>query len=330
MSMRVTHRLSCLALVTVAAGAILLVRIPPALAVEWASSGPYPSVAEIRQRFRDPQQVRVFEWAPFVVITDVPRLNGDAVTAAMHRMWRQTRDDFPGLPVPTQPVYLLIFATAAEYRAFWGAETHGALPEFDRSLASSAGVTVNGVASAWFDDRDGPVRPTYIHEASHALVHQVLNIPGGWLDEAIAERYALDVSWQWVPSLVQYKLAHPSEIAPLEQLLNGQRVANEQYWQALLVWQWMLADARLRVRVPGLLDAMRHQGSTDVRPLVQKDLGMTMDGLERAWLAWLRAKYEPAEPTPTPVRLAPGSVPLVRVGPCWVPVSVVPHHLEGE
>jgi hypothetical protein len=270
---------------------LLCLALVSALASPSAAS---PTLTELREAFDRPERVRVLKRPPFVLLTDVAKLNGDVVLVALHRMWRQTRDDFPALPNPKRPVVLLIFETADEYGGFWSRMRQRFFAGLDLSQMGGGGVTVNGIASAWFHDADGPVLPSYVHEGSHALAYQVLDIPdAGWLIEAIAQRYELDVAWQWLAPLVLDKLRNPSEIVPLDQLLSGRRIAGREYWQALLVWEWLLAKRQYRGRVPGLLEAMRRRGSTDMRPLVQEHFGMSMAELERGWLAWVRANYGP-------------------------------------
>ena len=246
----------------------------------------------LRDAFGPESETRVLRRSPFVVLTDSPDVPEGPLLDALEAMDRRTREDFPNLPEPTGPVWLLIFAEDADYRAFW--------PRFARQFAGemgppgSGGFTALGIASASClpDDPDA-VRPVFVHEASHALMARMLGLAseGSWLFEALGTRYQLDVSGQDLGPIVRQGLADPSARSPLDELLDGEPVPETRYWQAATVVDWLLDDPGRRAAFHLAVDAMRARGSADLRPLAPEFLGGDLDTLEPAWLDWLRRSY---------------------------------------
>src|SRR5439155_5139957 len=66
---------------------------------------------------RPPGAIHTFEQRPFVLLTDMPRLDGTAVLRTLDAMYRWTRRDFPFLLPPSRPVPLLVFASDRQFRS---------------------------------------------------------------------------------------------------------------------------------------------------------------------------------------------------------------------
>ncbi|QDV38232.1 hypothetical protein [Tautonia plasticadhaerens] len=246
----------------------------------------------LRDAFGPEAETRVHRRGPFVVLTDSPDVPEAPLLDALEAMGRRTREEFPNLPEPTGPVWLLIFAEDDDYRAFW--------PRFARRFAGemgppgSGGFTALGIASAsCLPDDPEAVRPVFVHEASHALMDRMLGVAseGNWLFEALGTRYQLDVSGQDLGPIVRQGLADPKARSPLEELLDGEPVPETRYWQVATVVDWLLDDPGRRAAFHLAVDAMRSRGSTDLRPLAPEFLGGDLDELEPEWLDWLRRSY---------------------------------------
>ena len=236
--------------------------------------------------------VRNFQRQPFLLLTDAPDLNGPAVLAALDAVYQWTRRDFPFLLPPRRAVPLIVFASDQEFNAFWrrlGSPSRVSLEAVPQGVA---GRTIESVATSHFQEWPEDGLALYVHEASHALLHQMFGIGAGgnWLAEGVATNYEWQVSQPDVHA-VRAGLADPGGRMPLETLLNGERVPRERYWQAALVVQWLLDDPLRRVQLPTLFAAMREEGSVDARQLVGRYLGMSVNDVEEAWLTWAHAQY---------------------------------------
>jgi hypothetical protein len=137
------------------------------------------------------------------------------------------------------------------------------------------------------------VRPVYVHEICHALCEQTLGLgnAGEWLQEAMANRYALDVSRQDLSPLVRQGLEDPAARSSLGELLNGEPIALNRYWQAVAVLEWLLADDARRQQLWAVLPEFRTRGSTDLRPLAEATFGLTLDQMDQAWRDWAATRY---------------------------------------
>jgi hypothetical protein len=259
-----------------------------------APGAAYLSTAELgREAFGGGRPARVLRRGPFVVSTDEPGLDEARLLDALAAMYGRTRADLPGVPPPSRPVPLLIFAADRDYRAFWPRFAR----RFEAELAAprSGGFTALGVASAPSAADPTTVRPVFVHEASHALMGQMLGLDnrGEWLFEGLATRYQLAFSGQDIGPIVRAGLAEVRSRTPFEDLLDGEPIPEARYWQASLVIDWLLADPGRRERFFAALGAMRRRGSTDLRPLVRGHFGVTLAELEASWLAWARGRPRP-------------------------------------
>ena len=253
----------------------------------------YLSIPELGREAFGARPARVLRRGPFAVSTDEPRLDEARLLDALEAMYGRTRADLPGLPAPSRPVPLLIFAADRDYREFWPRFAR----RFEAEMAAprSGGFTALGVGSAPGATDPATIRPVFVHEASHALMGQMLGLDnrGEWLLEGLATRYQLAFSGQDIGPIVRAGLADARGRTPLEDLLDGEPIPETRYWQAALVIDWMLADPGRRERFLAALGAMRRRGSTDLRPLVRGHFGVTLADIESSWLAWARERFRP-------------------------------------
>lgn len=239
--------------------------------------------------FPDPARVQVFRRAPFVLITDADMLAPAPVLDALERMDVHTRQLLPSMPVPSTSVPLLVFADEAGYRGFWrrfsadrGA-TVGPLREDD-------GFTWQGVATASYSRRYGDVRPTYVHEAHHALMERAWGLAAqrSWVFESLANLEQLAISRQDMRAVYRNGLRRSDQWTPIPVLGSGEPISTKRYWQATMFMQWLVADPSRRRALDSALVDMAQLGSTDLRPLARRHFGRDLDALaaEFWWWAW--------------------------------------------
>lgn len=257
-----------------------------------AAVSPYLGENELRRFFSSPSRVRVAERAPFVVLTDEPRVDLDGVLEALVEMDERTRRRFPDMPTPERPVPLLIFADEGNYRSFWRrfARRTGSRT---RPLSEDQGYTWMGIATAWYSDTYGPVRPTYVHEASHALLERSLGLAAqrSWLFEGLGVFDQLEVSRQDLRKVYLEGLRRSDVKMPLGELLAGGPIPTSHYWQATLFLEWVLVDPERTAALAAAVEDMRRLGSTDLRWLLQRHFELDLPTLTASFWAWADDTY---------------------------------------
>lgn len=255
-------------------------------------AAPPSEVEWLRERFDDPAAVRVDRRRGFVLMTDAPDLQTDTVLDALIEMEDRTRARLPGLPKTESEIPLLVFADEAGYRAFWSRWStdvgSGATP-----LREDDGYTWLGVATASYSDHYGPVRPVYVHEASHALLERSLGISGqrSWLFEGLGIVDQLEISAQDLGPVYRQGLMRSDLKTPTYELVSGGPISTARYWQAAMLLQWVLADPGRTAALNASLDQMRARGSTDLRPLLEPFFGLDMPRFSAAFWSWAWSEF---------------------------------------
>ncbi|HEY1065840.1 MAG TPA: hypothetical protein VGE52_07015 [Pirellulales bacterium] len=228
-----------------------------------------------------------------VVVTDRPRTDAEAVLEKLVAVQKRVATDLPFLDAPAFPVPLLIFNKHENYGAF--------IPRLAAEFASEAGVptsdgfTALGIASSSWSPELKTERPVYVHEFIHALLSSRLDLPnhGEWLQEGLASHYQLQFIKQAdFNKLVAGQLSD-GRYKPLETLTNGEAIALSDYWQAATLCEMLLNDEKYRAKFPALVSAFRRDGSTDLRPLVEKELGVDFKTLLNDWRNFCEKTYRP-------------------------------------
>jgi hypothetical protein len=186
----------------------------------------------------------------------------------------------------------LVFADEREYRGFWD----GFSARFGTRVVprnEDEGFTWQGVATAWFSERYGPVRPTYVHEAHHALLERAYGLAAqrSWLFEGLANLEQLEISHQDLAGVYRRGLRRADKTSALAELLDGRAIRTDRYWQATLFAEWLGADPQRRAALDSALFEMAQRGSTDVRPVVRRHFGSDLDALGVAFWSWAWAMY---------------------------------------
>ena len=211
---------------------------------------------------------------------------------ALVAMHDATKAAFPRLPEPERTVPLVIFSDEAGYRAFWD-DLATRTGSHARPLSEDEGYTWLGVATAWYSDAYGPVRPVYVHEASHALLERSLglNAQRSWLFEGLGNVSQLAVSGQDIESVYRQGLTRSGVKMPVFEMVSGGAIPTNRYWQATMLTEFLLADAsRTRALSDALLE-MRAMGSADLRPHLDRQFGMDVPSFSAAFWSWAWARY---------------------------------------
>jgi hypothetical protein len=257
-----------------------------------SNASPYLTDQDLRKNFPAPSQVRFSDRAPFVVLTDEPKLDLDNVLDALTEMDTRMRRRFPDMPTPDRPVPLLVFSTEEGYRSFWKrfAEQTGSGA---RPLPEDEGYTWMGIATAWYSDEYGPVRPTYVHEASHALLERSAGLAAqrSWLFEGLGVFDQLEVSRQDLRPVYSRGLRRTQLRMPLEELISGDPIPTSRYWQATLFMEWILVDPERTAALGAALEDMRQRGSADLRGLVVRHFGLDLPTFTANFWEWAAETY---------------------------------------
>jgi hypothetical protein len=244
------------------------------------------------QAFADPRRVAVYRRGPFALLTDDTRVDPIAVLDALERMHAHTIAMLPSMPAPESTVPLLIFSSERSYRQFWPrfGERFGAEVA---PLKEDEGFTWHGVATAWYSARYGKVRPTYVHEAHHALLERAYGLAAqrSWLFEGLANLEQLAVSRQDLRGVYRHGLRRADASSSLVELADGRSIRTARYWQATLVCEWLLADDVRRAALGSALREMAQRGSADLRPLAGRHFGAELDTLAVDFWSWAWLRY---------------------------------------
>ncbi|MFG0318480.1 MAG: hypothetical protein ACF8XB_14495 [Planctomycetota bacterium JB042] len=222
------------------------------------------------------------------IATDCAAIDLDLLERRLDRARAALRRDWPFLDAPRVPPRLLVFARDEAYRAFF--------PRFAERLNAagtpprSDGFTFFGLATGAYRETYGTLRPTYTHEFAHAWFVRAAGLQnrGEWLQEGLASRVQLELHPQdGFDALVRRARANPRSRSPLRELMNGERIPGDRYWQAATVVGYLLETDELARRLPDLIDRFRVDGSTNVAPHLEETLGFAdFDALEAAWGTW--------------------------------------------
>lgn len=203
----------------------------------------------------------------------------------------QTRPDDPDEP----PVPLLIFAKRSDYVIFFN--RLGRLWNVSIAEPTGGGYTVQDIAASYVNAPAAPLRPVYIHEATHALVGRCWGLPSGlegwsWLHEGLANYVQLCLYPQALsPQTYRKAFASPIDpsgqgfFKPLDRLV-GSPMRAENYAQAASLAAFLI-DSR-----PELLgDMIRgHRRGQDLSAALKRH-HTSWPQIESQWMQWGRRRF---------------------------------------
>ena len=225
------------------------------------------------------------------LITDIAELNAPQLAAHLDKAAAAVAADMPFLG-ETQAGRIVLFADRTAYQQF----TVRTAEKLNSAAQppTSGGFTFWGIATSFWDPTYGTLRPVYLHEFVHSYLDSALQLDnsGEWLHEGMASHYQLRFHPQDnFGQIVRNGISDPGNFQPLKSLLNGKKIELNTYWQAATLIDMLLHDEAYRAKLPGLLNAFREAGSTDLGPQLQTFLGKTFEELTADWQVFCKRTY---------------------------------------
>jgi hypothetical protein len=231
---------------------------------------------------------------PWVVMTEEPAPDARDLLARLGRVYADVGNDFPFLPKPAAPSVLIVFASRERDQRFWRALERRVGLSFSEPSSGVRGHAVLGIGTTWWSDdvSDPTLIRISVHEAVHALMHQMLDIgrTPSWLAEGIASRYdARAVGLDLGPHV--RTLLEDGTFPTLDELMTPERVPWHGYVPVALLVDWLFADPLRRSQLPVLYRQLHANPTADLRPSLERNLGLSMARLEDEWRRWVAVRY---------------------------------------
>jgi len=237
----------------------------------------------------DSDAVRIARAGDLAVITDAPDCNAQQLLAHLGTVAKAVEHDMPFAAPPARPVMLVVFAHDEQYREFTVklSQRLGA----QAAPPTSAGYTVQGIATSSWDPRQGSLRPVFTHEFIHSLLSARLDLDNRseWFQEGLASHYQLRFHPQANFGSIVAKGLESSDAETLKAVCSGSRIPLDRYWIAATLCQMLLEDPALAPKLPAVVAAMQKNGSTALEPLLPL-LGLSWEELAEKWQAFCRRK----------------------------------------
>lgn len=237
-------------------------------------------------------EVRIAERGPVLLLTNAGELRTEELAAHLGQVWAAVFAELDFLPKPPRAVPLIVFASRGQYRAF--PPRLAALMNSQAPPPPSDGFTLQAISTSYYDEKRGTLRPVYTHEFVHAVLTPSLELQnkGEWLHEGLAVCFQMRFHPQAdLVQIVRGGMADPSAHLPLEQLCHGGPIPSSRYWQAMTVVEMLLKDEELRKRLPGLIEAFRAAGSTDLGPQLMPVLQSDWESMTARWRRFCEQTY---------------------------------------
>jgi hypothetical protein len=228
----------------------------------------------------------------FILMTDVVGVDFSPLYAEMVETIERVGSWLPLQEAPLDPPSLLIFADEEQYRSF--APRYGELIKRVAERAKSDGYCIGGIATGFWDPKQGIRRPTFLHEFVHSLVEKRLLLPNRseWFQESIANRLQILMRPQpGLDEMLTVAISQSSAHRPLKELCNGGHVPISHYWQCFTLFDMMISDPSLRPRIPALIQAFHKSGSTNLDPHISSVLGINWQELDARWKFFTLGRY---------------------------------------
>jgi hypothetical protein len=235
-----------------------------------------------------------FTQPPWVVLVESAASGDRQLVPLLDWVYRQIRQEWPFLAQPRRPAVLVLFASRESEVRFWDRLAHRLDVVISGPASGFLGRAMAGIGSSWSGATPDETTRTmvWVHEAVHALMHQMLDVRGvpSWLAEGLARRYDLLATGHDVHVEVKAALA-AGRIPALDALMGEKRIPSHGYLPAALLVDWLLDDPLRQSQLPVLFRELRTTGAADLAKLLTRHLGMSMDELERLWREWLRQRF---------------------------------------
>lgn len=238
------------------------------------------------------EEVRIERRQHVTLLTDAAELRTAELADHLERVAAEVFRQLDFLPPAEEPARLIVFSTRDAYREF----PHRLATQLGGSAEApqSSGFTVRGIATSYWDEKFGTLRPVYTHEFVHALLTPALRLrnKSEWLHEGLAVHFQLQFHPQPnMGDIVRNGIGDPRAHSPLEELCNGRPIPPTRYWQAMTVAELLLLDDDFHDRRLRLVRGMQSAGSTQLQPHLN-ELGVdNWKQLTEQWISRCRDEY---------------------------------------
>jgi hypothetical protein len=181
----------------------------------------------------------------------------------------------------SRPVAIALFAHKKDFDAFW----HRVGQHYGGSFGQIAtqAYSYRVFCATWYGSVDefDRRRSVLVHELAHVWLYQNAHLAndGHWLTEGIASLVQMRLYPQSADPRLWAQRVRDGQYLPLKRLMDQERIAPEQYWQAA-----MLAET-IRRNFPGKLPLVLQafNAGRPSREIVETVLGSDFVGLEKLW-----------------------------------------------
>lgn len=248
-----------------------------------------------------PARCRQFASERIAIWTDAP-VDGDELLAHLAKVEQYLAGIFPAPTAasapagpasapaargPVRPVALAVYDRPPDYQALWrrvGEYYAGVLPE-----VVTAGYSYRVFCAASFESKEkfAQRRPVLCHEFAHVWLYQNAGLrnDGNWLTEGLGTAVQL----KFFPASGDRKefarYLEAGQLLPLKRLMDSERVATKDYWQAGTLVELLIQ--RHGDRLPGVVAAFNKGASAYA--IVKDALDMDFDTLQKQWAEYVRA-----------------------------------------
>ncbi|MBA2320305.1 MAG: hypothetical protein H0V89_04030 [Deltaproteobacteria bacterium] len=194
------------------------------------------------------------------------------------------RKDLPWLPTVTGTIPLVVMKDVPAYRAAV-ARLAGAFGSW-LSPPASGGFTLEGIATSYWDRKQGILRPVYVHEFVHALVARAtgLSNDGSWLQEGLASWFqSMLLPQDDLAGVMQRRIAGGK---PIRELCDGHRIREQNYGEAMAVVGTLLEVPRWSGILEDVVEQAAQTGSTSL-----VELGVDLDALDADRRHWADTRF---------------------------------------
>jgi hypothetical protein len=253
----------------------------------------HPSPAELAELAAEfGSEIQVIERDGIALVSAAPELDAEQLLAHLAEVRAAVLADMPFLVPPDRPIPLVVLPDQESFRAYVErvASAHAA----NASVPGLPGFTLMGVATSFWHDDHGTLRPVYTHEFVHALMSASAGLPNltEWFQEGVAARY----QWRFHPeamdaAYIRRHMAAADGPRPLAELCLGEPIGIDDYWQAMTLVDLLVGHERFAPHLEMLLQRFRDAGTTDLRPHVGTVLGVTWAELGQDWRGDVARRY---------------------------------------
>lgn len=249
-----------------------------------AADSAYFSAEDLQQlAFAADAKVQVAPADGLMLLTDVRSFDADALLAHFGKVSDDVLKTF-SLPRPIRAIPILVFNNENDYRDFpvkLGQKQNAAA-----ARPTSGGYAVCGIATSFWDPRQGTLRPVFTHEFVHALLSHAAQLDnrGDWLQEGAATYFQMKYHRQKdLNQIVAQGIADRTAHLPLDELASGQRIPQNRYWQAMTLVELLITDEALAKQHPALMAEVSKTGNTDLRTHIEPIFHSNWPALTTRW-----------------------------------------------